>query len=55
MDLGLFTVSGTMPIIDVMQKIGHNGKRIAFVCKDKVLEGCVTDGDIRRHLIAGEA
>lgn len=53
MDLGLFTVTGTMPIIDVMQKIGHNGKRIAFVCKGKVLEGCVTDGDIRRHIIAG--
>ncbi len=53
MDLELFTVTGTMPIIDVMQKIGCNGKRIAFVCRGKVLEGCVTDGDIRRHLIAG--
>ncbi|MCI8984394.1 MAG: NTP transferase domain-containing protein [Lachnospiraceae bacterium] len=53
MDLGLYIVTGTMPIIDVMQKIGYNGKRIAFVCNGKTLEGCVTDGDIRRHLIAG--
>ena len=53
MNLELYTVTGTMQIIDVMQIIGRSGKRIAFVCKDKVLEGCVTDGDIRRHLIAG--
>lgn len=53
MNLELFMVAGTMPIIDVMQKIGRNGERIAFVCKGKVLEGCVTDGDIRRHIIAG--
>lgn len=53
MDLGLFMVTGTMPIIDVMQQIGRSGQRIAFVCADRVLEGCVTDGDIRRHLIAG--
>lgn len=53
MDLGLFMVTDTMPVIDVMQKIGRNGKRIAFVCNGKTLKGCVTDGDIRRHLIAG--
>lgn len=53
MDLGLFIVTGTMSVIDVMQIISRSGKRIAFVCKDKVLEACVTDGDIRRHLIAG--
>lgn len=52
MDLGLFIVTGTMPLIEVMQKIGRNSKRIVFVCRDRVLEGCVTDGDIRRHLIA---
>lgn len=53
MNLELFMVTGTMPIIDVMQKVGHNGKGIAFVCRGRVLEACVTDGDIRRHLIAG--
>lgn len=53
MDLGLFMITGTTPLIDVMQMIGRNTKGIAFVCRDGVLEGCVTDGDIRRHLIAG--
>ena len=53
MDLRLFMVTGLMPVINVMQIIERSEKQIAFVCKDKVLEGCVTDGDIRRHLIAG--
>lgn len=52
METGLFTIPDTISIIDAMQQINNNGKGIAFLCRDKVLKGCVTDGDIRRYILA---
>lgn len=52
MDTGLFTISDTISIIDAMQQINNNGRGIAFLCHDRILKGCVTDGDIRRYILA---
>lgn len=49
----IYIVEDSTSIIDAMQKIENNGKGIAFVCRGEELEGCVTDGDIRRHILAG--
>ncbi|MCR2048349.1 sugar phosphate nucleotidyltransferase [Acetatifactor muris] len=39
---------------EAMQKIDHNAKGILFLTDERgVLAGCVTDGDIRRFLLAG--
>lgn len=48
-------VSGIrLSISEGMQKIDHNAKGILFLADEQgILVGCVTDGDIRRFLLAG--
>lgn len=47
-----FIIGKTASIVDAMEKIDKNAKGILFVVDDRqVLEGCITDGDIRRWLI----
>lgn len=46
--------SSLLLISEAMQRIDHNAKGILFLTDGQgVLAGCVTDGDIRRFLLAG--
>ncbi len=46
--------SSLLLISEAMQKIDHNAKGILFLTDERgSLAGCVTDGDIRRFLLAG--
>ena len=48
-----FLLTGEKNIVEVMSYIDKNAKGIAFIIDNEGhLLGCVTDGDIRRHLIA---
>ena len=40
-------------IKEAMERIGGLGPKILFVVEDEVLKGSLTDGDIRRYLMAG--
>lgn len=47
-----FTAKQTMTIIEAMDKIDKNAKGILFIVNsDNMIEGCITDGDIRRWLL----
>lgn len=51
MQLNEFIVSSSCPVIDAMKKIDANGKGIIYVCESEILEGVLTDGDIRRYIL----
>lgn len=51
MNLSDFMVTEDKTILEVMKVIDHNAKGIAFVCKEGILLGVVTDGDIRRFIL----
>ena len=47
-----YTCSPDITIVAAMQKIDDNAKGILFVVdKDSILQGCITDGDIRRWIL----
>lgn len=55
-DIRNFIGRDTMTVSEAMQKIDKNAKGILFVINDgNRLLGCITDGDIRRYLLAGGA
>jgi dTDP-glucose pyrophosphorylase len=55
-DLLPFVVSENMPIIEAMVVIDKNSKGFVFICnEEKVLLATLTDGDIRRHILAGKS
>lgn len=46
--------SSLLLISEAMQRIDRNGKGILFLANEQgIFAGCVTDGDIRRYLLAG--
>lgn len=49
----LYIIADSASIIEAMQKIDNNGKGIVFICHNRQLKGCVTDGNVRRHILAG--
>lgn len=51
MDLKEFVVSEEDSVISVMKQINNNSKGVAFLCKNGILFGVITDGDIRRHIL----
>lgn len=51
MNLSDFLVTKDKTVLDVMKAIDNNAKGIAFICEDEQLQGVVTDGDIRRHIL----
>lgn len=54
-DINLISVPETVSIKDIMERINKTGLRIVFVVNEnKKLLGVVTDGDIRRALLAGK-
>ena len=48
-----YIVQKTYSLEKTMKVINENAKGFALVCEDKRLWGIVTDGDIRRYLLAG--
>ncbi|QHQ60693.1 NTP transferase domain-containing protein [Anaerocolumna sedimenticola] len=51
MNLNDFIVKEEDTVLQVMQAIDNNGRRIAFICKDKILIAVISDGDIRRYIL----
>lgn len=53
-DLQKFIGQGSMTVLEAMQRIDENASGIlVIVDSNGVLLGCLTDGDIRRYLLAG--
>ena len=53
-DINSFIGPKTLTISQVMERIGSNSYGILFITDDNDrLSGCITDGDIRRHLLSG--
>lgn len=51
MNLSDFLTTEDQTILEVMRIIDHNAKGVAFISRDQVLLGVVTDGDIRRYIL----
>ncbi len=53
-DINKFIIGINLSISEAMQKIDENANGIAFLVDDDfILKACITDGDIRRYLLAG--
>lgn len=53
-ELQMFLGTDKMSVSETMQKIDKNASGILFLVDDQdVLKACITDGDIRRFLLAG--
>jgi dTDP-glucose pyrophosphorylase len=55
LSLSQFIVSETLSIIEAMNFIDKNSKGIVFVCRNDIVLATLTDGDIRRHILAGKS
>jgi dTDP-glucose pyrophosphorylase len=55
LDLSQFIVSENLSIIDAMEIIDKNSRGIVFICRDDVVLATLTDGDIRRYILAGKS
>jgi dTDP-glucose pyrophosphorylase len=53
-DLNQFVVSEDISIIDAMNVINKNSHGTVFICKNDIVLATLTDGDIRRHILAGK-
>lgn len=53
MDLKDYIVDQNTSILDAMNMINKNAKGIVYVCNDRKLNGALTDGNIRRHILNG--
>ena len=52
MEFAKFVVSPDVTVLQAMDAINRNGRGIVYVCDaQKRLLGCVTDGDVRRHIL----
>lgn len=52
MQISDYIVTEEASVIEVMKKINKGTRAIAFVCIDKKLVATVSDGDVRRYIIA---
>ena len=52
MDIQKFIVQEDADVIEVMKQIDTSARGIVFVCRGRQLCAAVTDGDIRRHIMA---
>ena len=42
-------------VLDAMHQLNDTGRAILFVAPDSVLQGVVTDADVRRYILRGGA
>jgi dTDP-glucose pyrophosphorylase len=54
-DLTQFILGKDVSVINAMSKIDKNARGIVFVCENDVVLATLTDGDIRRHILAGKS
>lgn len=47
----LITLNAT--VLETMEQINRNTKGIVYVTENEILQGAITDGDIRRYILAG--
>lgn len=52
MDIKEYIVSEKQTILQALDLINKNGRGIAYVCDGTVLKGTITDGNIRRYILA---
>ena len=52
-DIRKFIGKPDITIVESMRIINENGKGIMFLVDDSTIIGCITDGDIRRFILAG--
>lgn len=52
MELSNYIVGIDCVVIDAMKKIDANSRGIVYVCKNGILCGSITDGDVRRHILS---
>lgn len=52
MQISDYIIDEKMKIMDAMKVIDENGRGIVFVCKDGSLRAVLSDGDVRRYIIA---
>ena len=50
-----FCISKTATVLETLKKLDETGQRILFLTEDRVLQGAVTDGDIRKFILRGGA
>ena len=48
-----YIVPPDLSVLRAMEAIDRNGKGIVYVCKEHMLKGVLTDGDVRRHILRG--
>ncbi|MEM1484899.1 sugar phosphate nucleotidyltransferase [Oscillospiraceae bacterium PP1C4] len=54
MNLSDFVISDTLSVIKAMEQLDKSSKGVLFICNGSdILEGCITDGDIRRFILRG--
>jgi dTDP-glucose pyrophosphorylase len=53
-DLSQFIIDKDSSIIEAMSLIDKNSRGIVFVCENDVVLATLSDGDIRRHILAGK-
>ena len=51
-NLACYIVSEETSIVDTMKTINAGDNSIAFVCRNEHLVAAVSDGDVRRYIIA---
>ena len=51
MQIDDFIIDPECTVIEAMKRIDNNGRGIIYICQGRVLEGVLTDGDIRRYII----
>jgi dTDP-glucose pyrophosphorylase len=54
-DISLFVIGKHSSIVDAMGAIDKNSKGVVFLCENEVVLATLTDGDIRRHILAGKS
>ena len=52
MRLADYMIEPECTVVDAIKQIDSNGKGIVYVCKNNILCGTVTDGDVRRHILS---
>jgi dTDP-glucose pyrophosphorylase len=55
LDISQFIVPENLPVIEAMDVIDKNSKGIVFICDDNIVLATLSDGDIRRHILAGKS
>lgn len=53
MNLEMFIADENISVRDAMEKINGNNEGIVFLCDQRKLLACATDGDIRRYILRG--